>query len=269
MIHNIGEITNTHHIFRQWRNYRRRLRFRTPLLYLINENGGRAIVPFDGMLCTDAFIWTRFRGDTELMGKLVSVTDTTCSGMAGCKGSIGDGSTIKNVRCIRDAIIGSSAIIDGTDLIENCTIRSDDLEPSKTGPGVQLNSALVGYGNVIDSGAQFRSVITGNCVSASQTARISHSFIGDNSAIACCEIANSLLSPSHAQHHNNSFLIAAFIGGQSNIAAGSTIGSNHNSRINDGEIWASRGFWPGLCTSFKHNSSFASFTMCAKADFPS
>jgi hypothetical protein len=55
--------------------------------------------------------------------------------------------------------------------------------------------------------------------------------------------------------------------GQSNIAAGATIGSNHNSRAADGELIASRGFWPALCVSLKHNSKFASFTLLAKGDY--
>jgi hypothetical protein len=56
--------------------------------------------------------------------------------------------------------------------------------------------------------------------------------------------------------------------GQSNIAAGATIGSNHNSRANDNEIQAGRGFWPGLCTSLKHSSRFASFVLLAKGHYP-
>jgi hypothetical protein len=56
--------------------------------------------------------------------------------------------------------------------------------------------------------------------------------------------------------------------GQSNMAAGATIGSNHNSRSPDGEIIAGRGFWPGLSVSLKHNSRFASFTILAKGAYP-
>ena len=56
--------------------------------------------------------------------------------------------------------------------------------------------------------------------------------------------------------------------GQSNVAAGATIGSNHNSRANDGEILAGRGFWPGLCVTLKHNCRFASYTLLAKGDYP-
>jgi hypothetical protein len=81
-------------------------------------------------------------------------------------------------------------------------------------------------------------------------------------------VLNSLIFPAHEQHHNNSFLCAALVMGQSNIAAGATIGSNHNSRSPDGEIVAGRGFWPGLCVSLKHNSRFASFSILAKGDYP-
>jgi hypothetical protein len=79
---------------------------------------------------------------------------------------------------------------------------------------------------------------------------------------------NNLIFPAHEQHHNNSFLIASVVMGQSNMAAGATIGSNHNSRANDNEIQAGRGFWPGLCTSVKHSCRFASFVLLSKADYP-
>jgi hypothetical protein len=52
------------------------------------------------------------------------------------------------------------------------------------------------------------------------------------------------------------------------MAAGATVGSNHNSRSPDGEIIAGRGFWPGLCVSLKHNSKFACYSILAKGDYP-
>ena len=57
--------------------------------------------------------------------------------------------------------------------------------------------------------------------------------------------------------------------GQSNVAAGCTLGSNHNGRTADGELAAGRGFWPGLCSSVKHSSRFASYTLLVKGDYPS
>jgi hypothetical protein len=99
-------------------------------------------------------------------------------------------------------------------------------------------------------------------------ARLINSYLGNNSTISCCEVLNSLIFPAHEQHHNNSFLTAATVMGQSNIAAGATIGSNHNSRSADGELMVGRGFWPGLCVSLKHNSKFATFSIIAKGDYP-
>jgi hypothetical protein len=111
--------------------------------------------------------------------------------------------------------------------------------------------------------------IIGNNSNLKYGARLINSFLGDNSTISCCEVLNNLIFPAHEQHHNNSFLVAAVVMGQSNVAAGATIGSNHNSRANDNEIQAGRGFWPGLCTSVKHSSRFASFVLLSKADYPS
>jgi large subunit ribosomal protein L1 len=54
----------------------------------------------------------------------------------------------------------------------------------------------------------------------------------------------------------------------STMAAGATIGSNHNTRSNDGEMHAKRGFWPALSSSIKFNSRFASFTLVTKGYYP-
>jgi len=239
--------------------------FRCPV-EAINENGGRAVLPFPGMTCTDAYIWAKFRGDNELLAKLTEMTYAAHRNLYGFA-IIGNNAVIVNTKAIRGTLIGPSAVVDGAELIRNSTVLSDGAEPTFIGSGVQIRNSIIGYGNRIDSAAQLSSVMTGTAAAISKTARVDHSVVGDCANIACCEIANSLIMPMHAQHHNNSFLIAAAVGGQSNIAAGATIGSNHNSRVSDGEIWAKRGFWPGLCVSLRHNSRFASFTMIAKGAY--
>jgi hypothetical protein len=234
---------------------------------VINENGGRAILPYPGMTCTDAYLWAKFRDDGDLLAKLTEMTYAACRYLCPKTAVIASNAVIINTKAIRDTLIGPSAVVDGAELIRNSTVLSDAREPTFIGPAVQIRDSIIGYGNEIDSAAQLSSVMTGASVSLSKAARVDHSVVGDCAQIACCEIANSLIMPMHAQHHNNSFLIAAALGGQSNIAAGATIGSNHNSRASDGEIWAKRGFWPGLCVSLRHNSRFASFTMIAKGAY--
>ena len=56
--------------------------------------------------------------------------------------------------------------------------------------------------------------------------------------------------------------------GQSNMAAGANIGSNHNSRANDGELIAGRGFWPALSSSLKYDCKFASYVLLTRGTSP-
>ncbi|HUX22431.1 MAG TPA: DUF4954 family protein, partial [Spirochaetia bacterium] len=40
-----------------------------------NENGGRRVLPFDGMLPGDAYLWSKYRDDIELMRRFEKMTD--------------------------------------------------------------------------------------------------------------------------------------------------------------------------------------------------
>lgn len=234
-----------------------------------NENGGRSILPFNGMLPGDAYLWAKYRNDDALMEQFKIFTQKELDDKRGYYGKVGERTVIKNCGIIKDLWIGSDAYIKGANKIKNVTINSDALRKSQVGEGCELVNGIVGYGCRIFYGVKAVRFIMASHSQLKYGARLINSYLGNNSTISCCEVLNSLIFPSHEQHHNNSFLCASLIMGQSNIAAGATIGSNHNSRSADGEIQAGRGFWPGLCVSLKHNSKFASFTIIAKGDFAS
>src|SRR5205085_768420 len=171
-------------------------------------------------------------------------------------------------KIIKDVLIGSDAYLKGANKLKNLTIKSDEDRTSQIGEGCEIVNGIIGYGCRIFYGVKAVRFVMASHSQLKYGARLLNSYLGHNSTISCCEVLNSLIFPAHEQHHNNSFLCAALVMGQSNMAAGATIGSNHNSRGGDGEIIAGRGFWPGLCVSLKHNSKFASFTIMAKGDFP-
>lgn len=238
-------------------------------LEVMNEAGGRRILPFDGMITADAYLWAKYADDKKLQQRLFEITQGSFDNRRGYYGTIGEGTVIKNCWILKDAKIGSCAYIKGASKLKNVTINSSESEPTQIGEGVILVNGITGYGcHIFYSVVATRFVLGDNC-NLKYGARLIYSVLGDNSTISCCEVLNNLIFPSHEQHHNNSFLISACVMGQSNMAAGATIGSNHNSRATDGEIVASRGFWPGLCSSIKHSSKFASFTLLSKADYPS
>ena len=237
-------------------------------LEVMNENGGRRILPFDGMITADAYLWAKYADDSRLQQRLKEITQASMDSHRGYYGTIGQGCVIKNCWILKDCKVGPHCYIKGASKLKNVTINSSEKEPSQIGEGVILVNGITGYGcRIFYSVTATRFVLGDNC-QLKYGARLINSVLGDNSTISCCEVLNNLIFPSHEQHHNNSFLISACVMGQSNMAAGATIGSNHNSRGADGEIVASRGFWPGLCSSIKHSSKFASFTLLSKADYP-
>jgi hypothetical protein len=237
-------------------------------LEVCNENGGRSIIPFNGMLPGDAWLWSRHREDKPLQEKFKEFTASAFDNRRGYYGKVGDRTVIKNCKIIKDVWIGSDAYLKGANKLKNVTINSSPAAKSQIGEGCEMVNGIVGFGCRVFYGVKAVRFIMASHSQLKYGARLINSYLGNNATISCCEVLNSLIFPAHEQHHNNSFLCAALVMGQSNMAAGATIGSNHNSRSADGEILAGRGFWPGLCVSLKHNSRFASFILLAKGDYP-
>jgi hypothetical protein len=80
---------------------------------LCNESGGRKVIPFNGMLAGDAYLWTKFRDDEVLLQKFVEFTEAQFDTKRGYYGKIGDRTVIKNCRIIKDVWIGTDAYLKG------------------------------------------------------------------------------------------------------------------------------------------------------------
>jgi hypothetical protein len=235
---------------------------------IMNECGGRKVLAFSGMIPADAFLWAKFRDDVALQKKLEEITGKKGDSRRGLYGTIGEQCAVVRCGTIKNVAVGSHAALCGAAAITDVTINSSAGEPTSIGEGVELAHGIVGRGCTVLSGARAERFVLCDHTNLKYNAVLLDSVVGENSTLSCCEVRNSLVFPAHEQHHNGSLLIASLVMGQSNVAAGATIGSNHNSRANDLEVEAGRGFWPGLCTSVKHSSRFASFTLLAKADYP-
>lgn len=235
---------------------------------ICNENTGRRVMPFNGMLAGDAYLWSRSRDDDALQEKFKLFTEQKFDNRRGYYGKIGDRTVIKNCKIIKDVWVGTDAYFKGANKLKNLTVNSGPEGTTQIGEGCEVVNGIIGYGCRIFYGVKAVRFMMASHSQLKYGARLINSYLGNNATISCCEVLNSLIFPAHEQHHNNSFLCASLVMGQSNIAAGATIGSNHNSRGADGEIIMGRGFWPGLCVSLKHNSKFASFSILTKGDYP-
>ncbi len=115
-------------------------------LEVCNENAGRKIIPFNGMLPGDAFMWAKYRDDEELLKKFKEFTEKKFDKQRGYYGKIGDRTVIKNCRIIKDAWIGSDAYIKGANKIKNVTINSSPEANSQIGEGCELVNGIIGFG---------------------------------------------------------------------------------------------------------------------------
>lgn len=237
-------------------------------LEICNENGGRKVMPFVSMLPGDAWLWSKYRADDALLDKFKDFTEQEYKTARGYYGKIGDRTVIKNSGILKDVWIGQDAYIKGASKIKNVTIQSGEEGQTQIGEGSEIVNGIIGFGCRLFYGIKAIRFVMASHSQLKYGARLINSYLGNNATISCCEVLNSLIFPAHEQHHNNSFLCAALIKGQSNIPAGATLGSNHNSRAADGEFLAGRGFWPSLCVNIKHNCKFASFTILARGNYP-
>ena len=78
-----------------------------------NENGGRRIAPFDGMLAGDAYIWSNNPEDAQLQKRFIELTQKEFTSKRGYYGTIGDRCVIKDCDILKDVMIGTDAYIKG------------------------------------------------------------------------------------------------------------------------------------------------------------
>ncbi len=231
-----------------------------------NEKAGREAVLFGGITMQEIWMQTRLK-EHELLQQFLEEFNQAKLAAATPYTVIEENCVIENTKAVRSVKLGRRGVISGATRVEECVIASSAAGRTAICDNAIVKQAYIGSGVNIESGAFVEQCFLDKLVTIKQYARVIQSAVGSNSTIACGEVQNCFIAPLHEQHHNSSFLIAAGIGGQSNIASGANLGSNHNSRANDGTMEAGRGFWAGLSTSVKYCSYFAPFTLLAKSSF--
>ena len=162
---------------------------------LRNENGGRKVMPFDGMLPQDAWLWSSDRDNTQLMKALAGFTDALNEPGALAYGFIGDRTVIKNCMIIKDTRIGSDAYLKGATKIKNVTINSSAAAPTQIGEGCEIVNGIIGEGCRVFYGVKAVRFILASHSQLKYGARLINSYLGNNSTISCCEVLNSLIFP--------------------------------------------------------------------------
>ena len=154
------------------------------VIEVCNENGGRSIIPYNGMLAGDAYLWSKFRDDKQLLEKFKQLTEKKFDRQRGYYGKIGARTVIKNCGIIKDVWIGSDAYIKGANKLKNLTINSDAERKSQIGEGCELVNGIIGFGCRIFYGVKAVRFITASHSQLKYGARLINSYLGNNSTIS-------------------------------------------------------------------------------------
>ena len=95
---------------------------------------------------------------------------------------------------------------------------------------MELVNGIIGLGCHVFYGCKAVRFVLCDNSNLKYGARLIHSVLGSNSTVSCCEILHNLVFPAHEQHHNNSFLTAALVKGQRNVAAVATLAQTQQPR---------------------------------------
>jgi len=113
---------------------------------ICNENTGRRVMPFNGMLAGDAYLWSRNRNDALLQEKFKQFTEERFDNRRGYYGKIGDRTVIKNCSIIKDVWVGTDAYIKGANKLKNLTVNSGPEGATQIGEGCEVVNGIIGFG---------------------------------------------------------------------------------------------------------------------------
>ncbi|MCK6470455.1 MAG: DUF4954 family protein [Planctomycetes bacterium] len=166
------------------------------------------------------------------------------------------GAQVKNTPKVVNAYVGTGAVIDGAQWVENATLLSLPDEPAKVLAGAYVKNAVVQWGADVNSmGLAVNSVLCEHS-HVERHGKLTDSILGPNSGVAEGECTASLCGPFVGFHHQSLLIAAYWPEGKGNVGYGANVGSNHTSKAPDQEIWAGEGTFFGLGTNIKFPSDF-------------
>ncbi|MBO4369855.1 MAG: DUF4954 family protein, partial [Paludibacteraceae bacterium] len=193
---------------------------------LLNEVGGREIRIFDYLSSHVAYILALYRHRSETIGQINRLITAYCDSIRSDFGHIGHDVSIINCGSLKDIKVGDFARIEGTRLLINGSVNSNECDPIHIGEGV------IAKNFIFSSGAQITDAsLVENCFIGQGTQIGKHFSIYDSVYFCNCqgfhgEACAIFGGPYTVTHHKSSLLIAGMF---SFLNAGS--GSNQSNHM--------------------------------------
>lgn len=193
---------------------------------VMNEGGGREIPIFDYLSAPLAYILTLYRHRPTVIKNLQVLIDNYAHTLQSDKGTIGKNVRIVNCGSIKNVRIGDCATLEGSSLLENGTINSNEYAPVFVGSGVKCNDFILSSGvSITDSTLISRCFIGQGCIMGKHYSALDSLFFSNCQGFHG-EATAIFAGPYTVSHHKSSLLIAGMF---SFLNAGS--GSNQSNHM--------------------------------------
>jgi hypothetical protein len=167
---------------------------------------------------------------------------------------VGKGAVVINCLSVRNSWVGAHSALDGAIKVHNCTVLSDLEQFTSVREGVIVENSILQWGSKIRGSAIVSDSLIMEVSSARKHAKIKYGIIAPNTDIYEGEVTSSLVGPYVGFHHQSMLIGAIWPDGMGNVSHGASVGSNHNGKLPDQEIFIGRGIFFGLNVSLKFPS---------------
>ncbi len=194
---------------------------------VLNETGGVEVPISRNLNAQVAYMMTLMgHQDQALRAALINLIDEEAEKISSQRGTIEANAVIRNVGAIINTFVGTSTVIEGATVLENCSLCSSEEHPVYIGYNVQGKDFIASLGAKIGGGSIVERCFVG------QSCHVNHLFSAHDSLLfANCNLENGeacavFAGPFTVSCHKSSLLIAGHF---SFLNAGS--GSNQSNHL--------------------------------------
>jgi hypothetical protein len=221
------------------------------------ETGGRELPLWAEVTVDEAALVARERADTAGQAAVREAVEQYARTATSPVGWVRRKARVRHIERIRDAYIGVAAVIDHALELSNVTVLSSSEEPAEVSGGSAVRDSVLQHGAKVTGNGIVRGSALLEHSAVDEHASVASSVIGPNTTIAKGEVTSSLVGPFVGFHHQSLLISAYWPEGKGNIAYGAMVGSNHNGRAPDQEIWPGEGCFFGLGTAIRFPADFS------------
>ena len=221
------------------------------------ETGGRELPLWAEVTIDEAALVARERSDVAGQEAVKIAVQRYAQTVVSPVGWVRRRARVRHVERIRDAYIGVHAVIDHALELSNVAVLSSGEEPTEVSGGAAVRDSVLQFGVTVTGNGIVRCSAMLEHSAVDEHASIFGSVIGPNTTIAKGEVTSSLVGPFVGFHHQSLLISAYWPEGKGNVAYGAMVGSNHNGRAPDQEIWPGEGCFFGLGCAIRFPSDFS------------